>query len=134
MTINTSSFFMQTNKPYLVPYSILLFFITAFSLVLLYQHQLSIKEDDIHPAIFAYFLIKAFLIFANWVQPFKGFYFNPILFRFLIQLGIGFLFAFLYLKLYYVDSLIFIDCGLCLITIFSLMKMHQNKNDSKNYL
>jgi len=125
---------MQTNKPYLVPYSILLFAITIFSMILFFQHKLSIEEEEIHPEIFAYFLIKAFLIFANWVQPFKYFYFNPVLFRALINLGIGILLAFLYLKLYHIDSLIFIDCGLCLLTIFSLMKMHQNKNARQNYI
>ncbi|MBS7332226.1 hypothetical protein [Faecalibacter bovis] len=123
---------MQTNKPYLVPYSIVLTFISIFSVVIFFQHKLTV-EEDIHPAIITYFLIKAFLIFANWVQPFKYFNFNPILFKALINLGIAILLAFLYLKLYQVDSLIFIDCGLCLITVFSLMKMQQRKNAAQNY-
>ena len=124
---------MQTNKPYLVPYSILLSFITIFTGIIFFQHNQPF-EEDIHSAIIAYILIKAFLIFANWVQPFKYFYFNPILFKALTNLGIGILLAFLYLKLYRVDSLIFIDCGLCLITLFSLMKMHQHRNATQNHI
>lgn len=127
MTINTSSFFMQIRKPYAVPYTLFLVLIvigTVYIFIPYYQSQ----QDIIHPAVFAYLTIKGFLVFGNFTLPFKYFNYNPIIFKTLINLGFGVLLAFLYLQLYNEPLLTILDCGLSLITVFSLMKMHQSKN------
>lgn len=124
---------MPIKNSYIKSYCIILAAISFISIYYFVHHQLVIK-DDIQPAILAYFIIKSFLIFANFTRAFKAFHFNPIIFRALFNLGIGLLLAFLYLQLYNDSILILTDCGLSLITVFSLMKMHQNKNEKQNYI
>lgn len=124
---------MPSKNPYIKSYCFILALISSISIYYFVNHQLAIK-DEMQPAIIVYFVIKSFLIFANFTRVFKAFRFNPILFRTLFNLGIGLLLAFLYLQLYRDSLLILTDCGLCLITVFSLMKMHQNKNEKQNYI
>lgn len=108
--------------------------IAVVSLYYYINHQSNLNASEIHPAITAYFICKGFLIFGNLTLPFKQFHYNKIIYHVLQNLGIGIIMAFLYLRLYDDQFLILLDCGLCLITLFSLMKMHQNKNARSNYL
>ena len=124
---------MSIKNSYIKSYCLILSTITGISIYYFVNHQLAIKEE-IQPAILAYFVIKSFLIFANFTRAIKKFNFNPIIFRALFNLGIGLLLAFLYLQLYKDSILILIDCALCLTTVFSLMKMHQNRNERQNYI
>lgn len=125
---------MLLKPKYAKPYTLVLATISVISIYYFIQCQLNLKEFEIHPAIVAYFVIKSFLIFANFIQPYKSFHFNPVIFRALLNLGTGIILAFLYLQLYNDHLLILTDCGLCLITVFSLMKMHQNRNERQHYI
>lgn len=124
---------MPFNKSYIKSYSFILITISIISIYYFVNHQMTIKSE-IQPAIIAYLIIKSFLIFANFTRVLKSFYFNPIIFKALLNLGIGLLLAFLYLQLYKDSLLILTDCGLGLITVFTLMKMHQSKNEEQNYI
>ncbi len=125
---------MLIKPKYAKPYVFVLLTISVISIYYLVQHQIQSTEFEMHPAIAAYFIIKSFLIFANFIQPYKSFHFNPVIYRALFNLGIGIILAFLYLQLYHDHLLILTDCGLCLITVFSLMKMHQNRNERQHYI
>jgi hypothetical protein len=122
------------KRPFIIPYFAILIFISIISIYYYITHLQIISSETINPIVATYFVIKAFLIFANSTLPLKFFRFNPIIYRTILSLMIGLIFVFIKLDLFFDPILILIDCALCLISVFSLLKMHQNKNAKPNYL
>lgn len=124
---------MSFQKPYVNVYKLLVVVIFALNLYF-YLESESQFHDAFATIIYSYFAIKVFLLIGNLSLPFKYFHYNKIIFQSLIGLLLGLLTFFTFLKLYDNAIMVILDCALCLLSVFSLMKMHQNKNDSKNYL
>ena len=131
MTINTSSFFMLFQKPYAKHYTLILLSIFAFNYYVFITLEESI-QDDIKNIVYAYFIGKFFLIIANFSLPFKFFHYNKIIFDSIIAMVIGLLIFFSFLNLYENPLFVLADCALCLLSVFSLLKMHHYKNARKN--
>ncbi len=124
---------LQLKKPFIVPYFTYLSVIAILSFYYYITHLQTISGNTIQPVIATYFTIKAFLIFANCTLPFKYFKYNPVIYRSILWLMTGLILTFIQLDLFFDPILILIDCALCLISVFSLLKMHRNKNAKPNY-
>lgn len=119
--------------PYIKSYFLITFFIFSLNLYVFLTYNDQVSEDMIH-MFNAYFIGKAFILIANLSLPFKSFHYNRIIFETIIGLIIGLLIFFLFMKLYQESMLVILDCGLCLLSVFSLMKMHHTKNARANHL
>ena len=124
---------MSFNQPYTKAYCFLLILILIVNLIFYYLIHNTISQELMVIAN-SYLIGKGFLIFANITLPFKYFHYNRIIFQTIISLILGLMIFFLFLRNHQNIFLILIDCGLCLISVFSLMKMHKNRNARKNIL
>ena len=122
---------MSFQKPYSNAYKLIVVVLFALNFYF-YLESESQFHAEYSTFIYSYFSIKIFLLIGNLSLPFKYFHYNKIIFQSLIGLTFGLLIFFSLLELYNNAIMVILDCALCLLSVFSLMKMHQNRNASKN--
>lgn len=122
---------MSFQKPYSNAYKLIVVVLFALNFYF-YLESESQFHAEYSTIIYSYFSIKIFLLIGNLSLPFKYFHYNKIIFQSLIGLTFGLLIFFSLLELYNNAIMVILDCALCLLSVFSLMKMHQNRNASKN--